>query len=167
MQMTSHHRQGDYASLNLYFLSDFSLNSKTDRGITLGLAQFPEYHKNDDKVEEALFERSPLFCTDGAKVDLNTMPGGKPLLGIKDYKVNNLDRTAVHEVGHWMGLYHTFQNRTDDACNADDEGDGVDDTPKQREASKACAPKNALDKSCGVKPKEHRMYSSNAAFLLM
>ncbi len=35
-------------------------------------------------------------------------------------------RTATHEIGHWLGLYHIFG--ADGNC---EEGDGIDDTPPQ------------------------------------
>ena len=43
----------------------------------------------------------------------------------------NKGRTAVHEIGHWLGLRHIWG---DQYCG----DDGVDDTPPQRSASNGC-----------------------------
>jgi len=46
---------------------------------------------------------------------------------------NNLGRTASHEVGHWLGLYHIWGEA--EGCTDTDE---VDDTPPQNKANFGC-----------------------------
>lgn len=56
------------------------------------------------------------------------MPGG----GVEGYEMG---KTAVHEVGHWMGLLHTFQDET---CVVGDHGDYVDDTKQEGVSTEGC-----------------------------
>jgi hypothetical protein len=42
----------------------------------------------------------------------------------------SLAMTAVHEVGHWLGLLHVFQSQTGIACDPNDKNDYVADTPQ-------------------------------------
>tara|TARA_R110001592_G_scaffold153736_1_gene382480 strand:+ start:3497 stop:5524 length:2028 start_codon:yes stop_codon:yes gene_type:complete len=54
---------------------------------------------------------------------------------------SSLGRTASHEIGHWFGLYHTFNN----GCGTDVclDGDYVCDTPPQFEPSYGCSTLNS------------------------
>jgi len=110
-------RKGGDSTLNIYTAD---LGSEL-----LGWATLPwEYKKRPSQ--------------DGVMLHYGTLPGGK----VKNY---NLGYTAVHEVGHWLGLYHTFgRDYPDrDGCRA---GDLVGDTPAQKEPTEGC-PKKAPD-SC-------------------
>ena len=86
---------------------------------TSGLGVHPWSFPEDDS-------RHGLFCGN------YTIPGGEPGL--------NLGITGVHEVGHYLGLYHTFEN----GCSSP--GDEVEDTPYQSEANYSCPTSNY---SCG------------------
>ncbi|KAL1881273.1 hypothetical protein Daus18300_001125 [Diaporthe australafricana] len=103
-------RRGTYADLNLYYLSDLSENF----GV-LGYAFYPE----SDVDEETL-------SRDGVVNLAGTLPGAE----MAEY---DQGITTVHEVGHWLGLFHTFEGTS---CTG--EGDFVEDTPQQQALTSGC-----------------------------
>jgi hypothetical protein len=64
-------------------------------------------------------------AVDGIRVNYDSLPGGS----IIHY---NEGGTAVHETGHWLGLYHTFQG----GCTTTN--DQIDDTPAQSTPTTGC-----------------------------
>lgn len=75
-------------------------------------------------------------------------------------------KTLVHEIGHFFGLFHTFQG----GCGG--KGDDVDDTPAERTAyQSSCRDKSNIRDSCpfhpGVDPVTNYMDYSHDACMYM
>jgi hypothetical protein len=99
--------RGKRRVLNVY------LNDARSQGqALLGFARFPW-----------LAGRYPQI--DGVTINVSSLPGGKA----RGY---NLGDTIIHETGHWLGLFHTFEG----GCQAP--GDYVADTAAEGEPSFTC-----------------------------
>jgi hypothetical protein len=94
--------EGDSTTLNIW-----STNTSY-----LGYATFPWWYSGDPEL-------------DGIIIQWGSLPGGP----ITNY---NEGKTASHESGHWLGLYHTFEG----GCGASN--DEVADTPAQSGPTSGC-----------------------------
>jgi len=114
---------GDYRTLNLYFRH---IDAFSDFG---GICTHPQ---SEAKKGVPIKNRT---LQDGCVVSDFTLNGST-------HAYMNRGLSAVHEIGHWFGLYHTFQddqtrhnNQNPDPCLEIDPDDYVKDTPKMKATS--------------------------------
>jgi hypothetical protein len=88
----------------------------------------PRINSGSELLGYATFPWMNAGANDGVVIRFNAFGNIAPLQA--SY---NLGRTTTHEVGHWLGLKHTWGD--ENACAADDE---VSDTPLEKQAIYGC-----------------------------
>lgn len=148
-------RKGNYSSLNVYFQTNLSTTAYGTATQLLGYCTLPTNVTYVPCAGCAPVEYpASNYALDGCNVLAGSMPGG-PVIGY------NTGKTAIHEIGHWFGLLHTFQDTT---CDTSDPGDYIDDTPQESVSTDGCpVGKDSCPTCPGVDPIHNFMdYSTDA-----
>ena len=121
-------RRGGAGDLNFY--------TNNAGGNLLGWATFPFWYQADPAM-------------DGVVCLYASLPGGDFIFELSDGTIINYSQgdTGTHEVGHWLGLFHTFQGGCGEIQN-----DFVADTPAERIPAFFCNPRDTCKGKPGLDP---------------
>ncbi|CAG9985626.1 unnamed protein product [Clonostachys byssicola] len=119
-------RKGAYRDLNVYVID------KIGTGGTTGYCYYPTSSHATGGTN---------FYQDGCTIIRSTVP-----VSNDDKVKNGKGKTLIHEVGHWLGLKHVFEGGCDGA------GDGIADTPAQKDAYWTCAARDSCPNKAGSDP---------------
>lgn len=105
-------REGDYKTLNLYLRP---ITTQDNGGTCTN--PWTQSWRTEDPLKR--------FLQDGCVVNQSTLDGS-------NHEWMNKGLTAVHEIGHWFGLFHPWEpnTATGNPCSANNLDDHVADTPK-------------------------------------
>ncbi|KAJ6096770.1 hypothetical protein N7486_007516 [Penicillium sp. IBT 16267x] len=156
-------RRGSYRTLNVYFQTDLQPSpGQAGRAEHRAASQYNDQSSSvlgfctlPDPSVNATSPRAD-YVKDGCNILANTMPGGS-------LDFYNRGGTAIHEIGHWNGLLHTFQG---ESCSASNPGDYISDTPRQSTPTDGCpAQKDSCPDSPGLDAVHNFMdYSSDVCY---
>ncbi|KXX76786.1 Extracellular metalloprotease 1 [Madurella mycetomatis] len=118
--------EGNYTTINLYI-----------RNITV--KDYGGTCTNPWSARTRTPDKGERLELDGCVIATNTLPGSS-------HEYMNEGKTAVHEIGHWFGLWHTFEHggirngvSPPNPCWEGNPDDNVTDTPKmQRQGTGTC-----------------------------
>ena len=114
-------RVGGTEALNIY---------TTNGDIYLGWATFPHDAKHFPEYDGVVLYWATL---PGTGFEFPVDPASEPD-GVISYDQGD---TGTHEIGHWLGLYHTFES----GCGRN--GDRIADTPAEAEPQFFCAQRDS------------------------
>ena len=121
IEMKAKLRVGGTEALNIY---------TTNGDIYLGWATFPHDAKHFPEYDGVVLYWATL---PGTGFEFPVDPASEPD-GVISYDQGD---TGTHEVGHWLGLYHTFES----GCGRN--GDRIADTPAEAEPQFFCAQRDS------------------------